>query len=402
MATAALESDVSVDKTMDLHAIHKAADLENKDSVKVYCYFDKHNKLTNLEIKKCTLPREVLQVMVLLLVYQPQLQSITINAKINKYTMTDIVKIQKVTKLTEVNFDGTFVKEANYYILLNDECMLRSMSLSRCKLNPAAIKMIADRLKYPKPASKTLGTLDLSSNCIGDQGCVYLSEALRTNRCLHYLNLADNQITDFGAEIILNKLLEFPLTPEEVIEKKKRRFEFLKEKTAAAAAAVSAALKAQMTQELKETKTRNQNVDKKKKASITKPEEEFKDVFVDPFDLNSVIVIGDAYYSKGNNVLSYIDFTYNQLGFPSVAKLLKVLEHQRIQTPKEKGLIRLVLHGNPLPRDCIEMIEVDQIFTSFLVTNKKTAKNILKIKKPTVIEARTKGTTQQPFPELTL
>jgi Ran GTPase-activating protein (RanGAP) involved in mRNA processing and transport len=49
---------------------------------------------------------------------------------------------------------------------------------------------------------KSVRTLDLRRNCIGDEGAVALAELLKSNHKLHALQLAHNQIRDKGAQAL--------------------------------------------------------------------------------------------------------------------------------------------------------------------------------------------------------
>ena len=77
--------------------------------------------------------------------------------------------------------------------------------------------MIGDRQR----ANPRLLSLNLNGNRIGDAGACAIADALRMNRTLLSLGLAGNGIGDAGAKKLAEVLSKFPLTHEEVVERRK-------------------------------------------------------------------------------------------------------------------------------------------------------------------------------------
>ena len=68
------------------------------------------------------------------------------------------------------------------------------LSLKSCSMTDNLIQELTD----PLTRNKTLLHLNLSSNKIGNQGCIALATSLRLNRTLLTLSLTGNTIGDIG------------------------------------------------------------------------------------------------------------------------------------------------------------------------------------------------------------
>lgn len=130
--------------------------------------------------------------------------------------------------IIEVSVDGNPNKYQNFFLLLK-ETKLLTLSLRFCKIDPNGVKRIADCINSFS-TYVTLTRLNLSSNFLGDEGVAHLATALRVNRSLLILNLADNQITDKGCEIIAETLQAFPLNESEIKVRRQRTFAYLRRK----------------------------------------------------------------------------------------------------------------------------------------------------------------------------
>lgn len=203
-------------------------------SVVINARYDKTNRLTELVMNKTDIrTRQIMQVIALLAPHFSMLSKIVIQScRINAFVLNDLSKMLPLTTITEICMDESPFPEANYAILLDVDSVLKHLSLARCLINDLVCEQIAARLHYNKLAGKQLLTLNLSSNHISDEGAKFLADALRTNRRLRYLNLANNRITDIGFGHILDTLIEFPLTRNDIVQKNKCYFEYLKKRLA--------------------------------------------------------------------------------------------------------------------------------------------------------------------------
>lgn len=320
------------------------------------------DQLVQIKILNSTrIPRELYKILSMIVCFYPQLTSIVINKALNTTGVHELKNFLNLSNVTDIILDDTYVKSANYYILLDSPRRLRCLSLARCYIQDIGVELIAARLAFPHPASESLALLNLSTNRITDVGATYLATALRTNRCLSYLNLTSNLITDKGAKTIFDVLMPFPLTYSELIGKNERYIKHLRKKHDLIDTFI--------------TNVKNEESDsksgKKKSARLETaankrsiPSINAQDVakklisdFKDPFHKDIVLKDGVLYYS-GNNILAYLNLSYNHLSYIILKTILEVLKDQRIRARLPKGLVRVVIEGNPMPMECKELKEI--------------------------------------------
>lgn len=309
---------------------------------------------------------------------------------IDAYTIYELSKILFLTSITDVCLDGSPLHEGNYEILLNSDCRLNHISLSRCLINDEVCSHIASKLYYLGSAEATLMTLNLSSNSITDVGAKLLADALRTNRRLRYLNLAGNHITDDGAYSLFESLMEFPLSHDEILNRNLRYMDYLKTKQALLMKYLNEWDSISVNEYSQVSK---KSVPKKKKSSATslkskQPIGQEKPIlqnvtddsmflkaemlagevmgpFVDPFS-TSYINKKDNYYTYcvGNLVLCCLNLSYNNLTFLCLRKLYSVLLHQDSHKKlNQPGLIKVLLDGNYMPNECTEIFQINEIIS---------------------------------------
>lgn len=367
--------------------------------------YDNNHNLIHLKFRnKSTIPVTFIKLMTLIVQFQPCLTAIYIKQGLNKNGLYQLNKIVKIAHITDMVLDETTIEEANYYILLDNDSPLKYLSLSRCQLNDTAVKMIASRLRFPTNASKALTALNLSSNKISDEGAQYLGDILRTNRQLAYLNLSSNLISDTGVNSILNSLITFPLTSDEINEKRSRKLIYLKEKNKFINETIErmymdyekkvAAKKKMSKVPILTKKSKSSEVYQEMDASIGIMDpvwlEKAETVaagmvapFQDPFSSENVIVRDSVLYCYGNDTLRYLNLAYNNLSYYSVQKLHTVIMTQRDWDRKPKGLTNVCIEGNQIPITCAELSDINVTIeiglarmqhASGLIHKKKTAK----------------------------
>ncbi|XP_063389913.1 uncharacterized protein LOC134675566 [Cydia fagiglandana] len=351
---------------------------DEADVIRIYAVYDYADNIVGLRFDKNTnIPRMLMQILGLIIKFQVYLISLTINRGLNKYVLYEIVKFLPNSRITDINLDNCFLSEGPYYTLLENTSALRNLSLSRCRINDQVVALIAAQLHHHKPASTTLAVLNLSSNRITDVGAQSIREALKTNSKLTYLNLADNFITDEGAVAIFSVLLEFPLTPQELMDFKSRRIDYLRKKQATIL---------QMGKDLRVTDMVKSKVNKttprtmlkaKGKDDITSEKSAcYTDAyfyekaramadsmkpFKDPYSSENVTYRDGVTYCLGNNTLCQLNLSYNRLSYLSVLKLLEVVVYQRGSSRKPRGLLNCLVEGNPLPVKCRELAMIEGI-----------------------------------------
>ncbi|KAJ8707378.1 hypothetical protein PYW08_010630 [Mythimna loreyi] len=345
--------------------------------VKIETVYDSNENLVQIKfLNNKYIPRKVMQVVALTIPFQRHLTSITINSGFDVKALYEMSKFLPVSLITEICLDGTFVREANYHILLEDS-NLKHISLARCMISDSILKSIAEQLKEPCAAAKTLSALNLSTNKITDTGAKYLADVLRANRHLSYLNLAGNMITDEGGASILNTLQKFPLQFKELFESRGRYMEYLKKKRELVNMFVidlhNATGKNYRKKTLKKaTKVESlcwqQHYEIAEAQIIQEKAESLAEtklgLFNEPFSPNNTETQDGVVYCLGNNTLAYLNLAYNNLTYISVKKLLEVLKTQKYLYRAPKGLIKVVIDGNLMPASCEEYIEISALLAS--------------------------------------
>ncbi|CAB3233031.1 unnamed protein product [Arctia plantaginis] len=343
--------------------------------------YDDSNNLIQLKFKnKSTIPVTLFKLLTLIVQFQTCLKAIYINRGLNKSGLYQLNKVVNIAHITDIILDNTTVTEANYYILLDDDSPLKYLSLSRCKLNDTAVKMIALRLQHPSKASKTLTVLNLSSNKISDEGAKYLGDTLRTNRQLAYLNLSGNLISDTGVDGILSSLITFKLTTDEINEKRARKLTYIQAKNKfinetvermyieyeKKVAAKKKTFKVPTVTKRSKSIEASQDIDTSigvmDEVWLEKAEAvaaEMVAPFQDPFSCENIIVRDNVLYCYGNNTLRYLNLAYNNLSYYSVKKLHNVISIQRDWDRKPKGLINVCIEGNQIPIFCKELSDIN-------------------------------------------
>ena len=101
-------------------------------------------------------------------------------------------------------------------LLLGADSLLEDLSLRFCELNDTTTYGIGTALGTTRRWNKTLTSLNMSNNKIGDVGAIHIANGLKTNRTLLVLNLASNKIGDTGAAALATALSRFALDQEQV------------------------------------------------------------------------------------------------------------------------------------------------------------------------------------------
>lgn len=115
------------------------------------------------------------------------------------------------------------VEEQNWFELIGEESPIQNLSLRHCGINDKGAIMLGRCLGSMKRSNTKLLTLNLSNNKIGNAGLEEIAQGLRMNRTLLSLALASNEIGDKGALKLAEVLSRFPLTHEEVVERRRQQ-----------------------------------------------------------------------------------------------------------------------------------------------------------------------------------
>ncbi|KYN29832.1 Leucine-rich repeat-containing protein C10orf92 like protein [Trachymyrmex cornetzi] len=106
------------------------------------------------------------------------------SCQINAYGILQITQmLTEFECLNDLNLDDNPNPQENYYLLCAPAKNLRYLSLRMCKLSDNGIQKIANELKYRDPPNDPkLIALNVADNNITDIGAEYIAEMLRTNR----------------------------------------------------------------------------------------------------------------------------------------------------------------------------------------------------------------------------
>ncbi|XP_070183348.1 leucine-rich repeat-containing protein 71-like isoform X2 [Littorina saxatilis] len=124
--------------------------------------------------------------------------------------------------LKNVILDGNTVEEENFSSLIGHDSTIQNLSLRYCAITKKGAQGIGMALGTAKAANTKLLSLNLSGNHIDDEGAEYIARGLKMNRSLLSLSLNSNKIGDKGATKIAEALSRFPLSHDEVVERRRQ------------------------------------------------------------------------------------------------------------------------------------------------------------------------------------
>lgn len=356
--------------------------------INLTAYYDNQDNLVELTINKTDahLPKKLIHVLLVAAPFHHSLYKLTMQQiKLRTSVMSYLAKFIQQSYLTDLILDDVKLVNVDFYAIFEEITPLKHVSLARCDLGDDVIVGIAARLSFNTPACRSLIILNLTCNAIEDRGARALARMLRTNRQLCYLNLSGNCITDEGACAILNTLQEFPLTYEEYVSSRARRMEYCAQKHVIYKSCLEEILEQRPGKKVtpregspglanspskydKKTKTSPDIKLRKDDPKILADEmaRSIMGEFVDPYDALNMVKKDKYRFCMGNKRLCNLNFSYNNLHFPTVVKLLQVLEWQKVWpqppvTQQPTGLTRVALDGNPLPVECEELERIDKI-----------------------------------------
>ncbi|XP_053600466.1 uncharacterized protein LOC128669582 [Plodia interpunctella] len=337
----------------------------DEDEIRITAVTDTATQLVGVTINRCVeTPRLLLKIIGMCVPFCPYLRTLTLQrCNLTGPIVYEIAKFLPESQITDVNLDDSPIASAdrNYYLLVERPSKLRSLSLARCSFANIDCELLFAQLEHPHPASKTLMTLDLSGNFISDTGAHIIGICLRSNRSLQYLNLSGNQITDDGAAHILNSLIEFPLTADEIFRKKMRFMDYLRMKRSLYEKfykEVSTTIAGKNFDEFSKASKRKAPIQVlarggSKELIATKAEmltDELVGRYYDPFGIEETVYRDKYIYSIGNMSLCCLNLAYNNLSFLSIKKLLQLVKYQyNLSKHSGTGLLYVQVEGNNLP-----------------------------------------------------
>ncbi|CAH6902075.1 leucine-rich repeat-containing protein 71 isoform X1 [Phodopus roborovskii] len=153
-----------------------------------------------------------------------QLQAINLwKVGLTDKTLTTFIALLPLcsSTLRKVSLEGNPLPEQSYYKLMGLDSTIAHLSLRNNNINDHGAQLLGQALSTLHNSNRTLVSLNLGFNHIGDEGAGYIADGLRLNRSLLWLSLAHNRIQDKGALKLAEVLRPFELTHREVVERRR-------------------------------------------------------------------------------------------------------------------------------------------------------------------------------------
>ncbi|XP_066895154.1 leucine-rich repeat-containing protein 71 isoform X10 [Kogia breviceps] len=132
--------------------------------------------------------------------------------------LTSLSQLQAIKK---VSLEGNPLPEQSYHKLMAVDSTIAHLSLRNNNIDDHGAQLLGQALSTLHSRNRTLVSLNLGFNHIGDEGAGYIADGLRLNRSLLWLSLAHNRIQDKGALKLAEVLRPFELTHTEVVERRR-------------------------------------------------------------------------------------------------------------------------------------------------------------------------------------
>ncbi|KAL2771510.1 leucine-rich repeat-containing protein 71, partial [Daubentonia madagascariensis] len=152
-----------------------------------------------------------------------QLQAINLwKVGLTDKTLTTFIGLLPLcsSTLRKVSLEGNPLPEQSYHKLMALDTIVH-LSLRNNNIDDHGAQLLGQALSTLHSCNRTLVSLNLGFNHIGDDGAGYIADGLRLNRSLLWLSLAHNRIQDKGALKLAEVLRPFVLTHTEVVERRR-------------------------------------------------------------------------------------------------------------------------------------------------------------------------------------
>ncbi|XP_006748625.1 leucine-rich repeat-containing protein 71 [Leptonychotes weddellii] len=153
-----------------------------------------------------------------------QLQAINLwKVGLTDKTLTTFIALLPLcaSTLRKVSLEGNPLPEQSYHKLMALDSTISHLSLRNNNIDDHGAQLLGQALSTLHSCNRTLVSLNLGFNHIGDVGAGYIADGLRLNRALLWLSLAHNRIQDQGALKLAEVLRPFELTHTEVVERRR-------------------------------------------------------------------------------------------------------------------------------------------------------------------------------------
>ncbi|XP_055978788.1 leucine-rich repeat-containing protein 71 [Sorex fumeus] len=134
---------------------------------------------------------------------------------------TFVALLPLCSALKKVCLEGNPLKDQPYHKLMAQDSTITHLSLRNNNIDDVGAQLLGQSLSTLQNSNRTLVSLNLAFNHIGDKGAGCIADGLRLNRSLIWLSLAHNRIGDKGALKLAEVLRPFELTHVEVVERRR-------------------------------------------------------------------------------------------------------------------------------------------------------------------------------------
>ncbi|XP_075700510.1 leucine-rich repeat-containing protein 71 isoform X2 [Rhinoderma darwinii] len=198
-----------------------------KPSIRVELESDDGRSIREISIRGWKIDDKMMEIFATCLPTLPNLHKINLwNVGLTDKTFSAFVDVlQHCPNVKIISLEGNPLEDQSYHKLISDDLGLVHISLRNNQINDEGSKLISQALRSLKMTNKNLAALVLSYNHITDLGAGHIAQALRFNRSLLSLNLSSNQIGDQGALALAEVLGHFALTHTEIVERRRKFLE---------------------------------------------------------------------------------------------------------------------------------------------------------------------------------
>ncbi|XP_077600230.1 leucine-rich repeat-containing protein 71 isoform X3 [Stigmatopora nigra] len=309
--------------------------------------------------------------------------------------------------LRVITLEGNPLSDHNHQLLFSEGSVLTHLNLRNNRIEDEGVRLLASGLSTSRSANRSLISLNLSFNHIGDVGAGYLAKGLRFNRTLLFLTLSNNHIGDLGATQLAMVFGEIVLTHEEIVQRRKLLLEKMHSSTSAVddhscVAKIASDQVPSIASNASLNLNKGENKSTAKKRETSKPDgkraptkdqkclkkaegqdmEEKTHVFDQenkkPLDLVSPLLNESARQRDGelvlpgNTTLVSLSLAGNRITEVSLPQFLTSLQMQE----GGKGLLRLCLQRNNFALECESYVKLKELMTFRDPLNKKTEEEI--------------------------
>lgn len=104
-------------------------ELGNMTTITIIAMYSADN-LVEIKFDKIKqIPAMILKIIGLLLQFHVNLSSISINSGLDHLCLYELSKLVPISNITDICLDGTYLRQANYFLLLEKESRIKQLSL---------------------------------------------------------------------------------------------------------------------------------------------------------------------------------------------------------------------------------------------------------------------------------